>query len=214
MVHVWFSPLRRSRLLHGPSLAFAVTALLTGCSRTSLEIDDGLTLQIVDAADDQTDANVAEDAAAPVTNGVDAAPPLPAAPPSAPPAAPPADPCADMPPIPCPGGGFEYCIAGQYSACPKRCGMCVPGSQQVCFISYCHSWGVQTCAADGLSFGYCQEQSPPLPCQSIADTNHASAALEQCCIDNGYCCQDQFDLNKNGTTGEPIGQCSGVTCSP
>ena len=214
MVHVWFSPLRRSRLLHGPSLALAAAALLAGCSRTALEIDDGVTLPIVDAADDQADAYVGydalpvEDALPPITSPVKGPVTSPVE------AAAPSDPCANMPPIPCPGGGFEYCVAGQYSACPKRCGLCVPGSQEVCFISYCHSWGVQTCAADGLSFGYCEEQSPPSPCESAADTNHASAELEQCCIDNGYCCQDQFDLNKNGMTGEPVGQCSGVTCSP
>jgi len=206
--------LRRSRPLHGPGpalvaiAAVSLPALLTGCSRTSLEIDEGLALPILDAAvaDDQPEAAIAQDAAdaaqdvVAVVHAVDAAPPP--------------DPCAVMPPVPCPGGGYAYCVAGEYSACPTRCGLCVPGSQQVCFISYCHSWGVQICAADGLSFGYCQEQSPPSQCESIADQDHESAALEQCCIDNGYCCQDQFDLNGNGTTGEPIGRCSGVTCSP
>jgi hypothetical protein len=213
MVHVPFSAQRcRSRLLsrplHTPSLVLvaALAALLTGCSRTELELDDGLYLPVVDAAaaDVAPDAGAEapEDAVAVVTVVAIVE------------AAAPANPCADMPPIPCPGGGFEYCVAGEYSACPQRCGLCVPGSQEVCFISYCHSWGIQTCAADGLSFGYCQEQSPPSACESIADQDKVSASLEQCCIDNGYCCQDQFDLNGNGMTGDPIGQCSGVTCSP
>jgi hypothetical protein len=204
MVHVPFSAQRcRSRPLHSSILALAVAALLTGCSRTELEIDDGFDLPVVDAAaaDVAPDAGAeaAEDAVGVVTVAEAAAP---------------ANPCANMPPIPCPGGGFEYCVAGEYSACPQRCGLCVPGSEEVCFISYCHSWGIQTCAADGLSFGYCQEQSPPSACESIADQDKVSESLEQCCIDNGYCCQDQFDLNGNGMTGDPIGQCSGVTCSP
>jgi hypothetical protein len=207
MVHVPFSVhLRRSRFLsrplHSPSLVLvaALAALLTGCSRTELDIDDGLYLPVVDAAADVApDADAADDTVTTVSV-VEAAPPE--------------DPCANKPPIPCPGGDFQYCVAGEYSACPQRCGLCIPGSEQVCFISYCHNWGIQTCTADGLAFGYCQEQSPPSACESIADNDKASAALEQCCIDNGYCCDDQFDLNGNGTTGEPIGQCSGVTCTP
>jgi hypothetical protein len=208
MVRVPLSPQRCPVLLHSPSLALAaaaaVTALAAGCSRTGLDIDEDFAIPVVDSAvasnrpeaGPYADADAAEDTFV----GVEAAAPI--------------DPCANMPPIPCPGGGYEYCVAGQYSACPQRCGVCIPGSQQVCFISYCRSWGIQTCAADGLSFGYCQEESPPSQCGSIADQDHESAALEQCCIDNGYCCQDQFDLNGNGMTGEPVGQCSGVTCSP
>jgi hypothetical protein len=124
----------------------------------------------------------------------------------------PSDPCATMPPIPCPGGGFEYCVAGHYSACPTRCGACIPGSSRVCFITYCNAWGVQTCSSDGLSFGYCQENSPPSQCQSIADDDKSSPALEQCCIDSGNCCQDLYDLNGNGDTTDLIGSCSGTSC--
>jgi hypothetical protein len=212
---VRFPQLRCSRHLHGPSpaIAVAVAVLLIGCSRTGLEIDEGPPPSVDDAAtlDDTPDAAPETAPEGPPDAGVDVAKD---AAPVADVMPPPTDPCANMPPVPCPGGGFEYCVAGAYSACPKRCGACVPGSQEVCFISYCHSWGIQTCAADGLSFGYCQEESPPSECASIADQNHASPALEQCCIDNGYCCQDQFDLNGNGTKGEPIGRCGQVTCSP
>jgi len=206
---------RRSRHLHGPSLALAsvaaITALLTGCSRTGLEIGDGF-LPVGDAADDapsEAEVDAPQDVAAPqdVVSPQDVAPAVVAS-------STPQDPCANKPPIPCPGGGFEYCVAGAYSACPQRCDLCVPGSQQVCFLTYCHSWGVQTCAADGESFGYCQEQSPPAACASIADQDQITVALEQCCIDNGFCCEDTFDLNGNGKTGDPIGQCSQVACSP
>ncbi len=80
------------------------------------------------------------------------------------------------------------------SKCPKRCDLCVPGSQRVCYLSYCRYWGVQTCTADGRSFGLCLEQAPPPECQAVANAEHGSAALEQCCIDNGYCCVDTYDL--------------------
>jgi hypothetical protein len=118
-----------------------------------------------------------------------------------------------MPPVPCPGGGSKYCVAGHYSECPRRCSVCVPGSSRVCFITYCKSWGTQTCAADGLSFGYCQEQTPPSQCQSVADDTKPTRALEQCCIDSGKCCQDLFDLNGNGSTSDLIGNCSGTSCN-
>ncbi|MGH7436070.1 MAG: hypothetical protein ACRENE_10390, partial [Polyangiaceae bacterium] len=68
------------------------------------------------------------------------------------------DPCSGMPPMPCPGGGHSYCVNGHYSQCPQRCGICVPGSTRVCFQTYCSHWGIQVCAADGLSFGFCKEQ--------------------------------------------------------
>ncbi len=117
-----------------------------------------------------------------------------------------------MPPVPCPGGGYAYCVAGHYSECPKRCAACVPGSSRVCFITYCKSWGVQTCAADGLSFGVCEESEPPSQCAGTAEGDKASPALEQCCIDSGNCCQDLFDLNGDGNTSDQVGSCSGTTC--
>jgi hypothetical protein len=114
--------------------------------------------------------------------------------------------------IPCSGGGFRYCVAGRMSDCPTRCEVCMPGSSRACFLSYCKYWGTQTCAADGRTFGYCAEDTPPPECKAIADTNKYSRELEQCCLDNGYCCRDDFDLNKNGITNEHIGRCEAVTC--
>jgi hypothetical protein len=174
--------------------------LAVGCSRTGL--DDLEEWPLPTAADAGVDTEAPE--TAPPEAAVDSTPPpaMTAA----------ADPCADMPPLPCPGGGYEYCVAGHYSECPKRCAACIPGSTRVCFISYCQAWGVQTCAADGLSFGFCEETSPPARCAGTADQDKASPALEQCCIDSGNCCQDLYDLNGNGNTNEQIGNCSGTTC--
>jgi hypothetical protein len=117
-------------------------------------------------------------------------------------------------PIPCPGGGFRYCVGGRTSACPTRCEVCVPGSQRVCFISYCLYWGTQTCAADGRSFGPCREQRPPMPCDATARAHGASPELEKCCVDQGYCCLDAYDLDGDGNRGDLLGSCGGVSCEP
>ncbi len=189
--------------LHSPSLAFGLAVGLAACGgRTPLLVAE----EIPPPAADDAGADGAVPDAAALEHVVDAAPPRPPPPP-------PADPCANMPPIPCPGGGSQYCVAGHYSECPKRCAVCVPGSTRICFIAYCKSWGVQTCTTDGLSFGYCQEGSPPSQCESVADESRQSPALEQCCIDSGNCCQDLFDLNGNGSTSDQVGNCSGTTCN-
>lgn len=115
-------------------------------------------------------------------------------------------------PVPCPGGGERYCVAGRMSACPTRCETCVPGSERVCFLSYCTYWAAQVCAADGRSFGVCRERSVPSECRSVAEQHKDSPELEQCCIDNGYCCRDEYDLDNDGNRSEMLGQCDDVSC--
>jgi hypothetical protein len=116
-----------------------------------------------------------------------------------------------IPAIPCPGGGERYCVAGRMSACPERCELCVPGSERICFLSYCEFWAVQTCTADGRSFGICREHGVPPECKPFAKAN--SVKLEQCCIDNGYCCLDENDLDRDGNRREMLGNCTGVVCT-
>ncbi|HKQ70044.1 MAG TPA: hypothetical protein VJT73_11930 [Polyangiaceae bacterium] len=115
-------------------------------------------------------------------------------------------------PIPCPGGGSRYCVAGHFSSCPERCEVCVPGSQRVCYVSYCLYWGVATCAADGKGFGPCREERPPSTCAEVAKKHRNSPELERCCIDDGYCCLDEHDLDGDGNRGESLGQCDEVVC--
>lgn len=120
----------------------------------------------------------------------------------------------EVSPIACPEGGEQYCVSGAWSACPSPCETCMPGSERVCFNSYCKYWGVQTCTADGKSFGKCKEHDPPPECKSIAKDKKYSPELEQCCLDNGYCCKDTFDLDDDGNTGEMLGDCEDVLCKP
>ncbi|MGC4091394.1 MAG: hypothetical protein QM756_26650 [Polyangiaceae bacterium] len=118
----------------------------------------------------------------------------------------------DLPPLPCPGGGFSYCVAGKQSACPSRCEACIPGAERVCFTSYCTFWGTQTCTADGRSFGACRERAVPSECKNAAGREGDIANLERCCIDNGYCCVDSRDLDQDGDRSEMLGRCDDVIC--
>jgi hypothetical protein len=185
------------------SLLVAIAGVALGCGRSELDgLDDLISSDAGGAALEDGNAAVPSARVVPADDANAASD-----------ATPPADPCKDAPPIPCAGGGFKYCVAGRYSDCPTRCVVCVPGSQRVCLMAYCNYWGTQTCSADGQSFGYCVEHTAPPECQAIAEEHHDSSELEQCCLDHGYCCRDQFDLNHNGNTNEQIGQCSAVTCS-
>ena len=120
----------------------------------------------------------------------------------------------EVPSIPCEGGGEQYCVAGHMSECPTRCEACMPGAERICFNSYCKYWAVQTCAADGKGFGKCKEHDVPPECAAIAKDLKYSKELEQCCIDNDYCCADDFDLDHDGNTGDMVGRCEEVVCQP
>lgn len=118
----------------------------------------------------------------------------------------------DLAAQPCAGGGSRYCIAGRLSECPRRCEVCVPGSRRVCQVPFCTSWGVQVCAGDGRSFGICNEIPVPSDCAAVAKDRKRSSELEQCCIDRGYCCLDEFDLDHDGDRSEMLGRCEAVAC--
>lgn len=181
-------------------------ALASACSRSGLELVDGELVASDPDAAGVVDPNL-PDGALPsvcvpseeVCNGKD-------------------DDCDgkvdEVPPIPCEGGGAQYCVSGAFSLCPDRCEVCMPGSERVCFISYCKFWGSQTCAADGKGWGKCREDDPPSECKAVADEEKYSKALEQCCLDAGYCCVDTFDLDGDGDSKEMIGACDEVQCKP
>jgi hypothetical protein len=118
----------------------------------------------------------------------------------------------DLSPLACPGGGFKHCVAGAMSTCPTRCEVCIPGSVRICQNSFCTFWGEQECAADGQGFGPCRERRPPSACAETARKHQRSPELERCCIDNGYCCADEFDLDGDGDRAEMLGACEAVRC--
>jgi len=120
----------------------------------------------------------------------------------------------DQAAIPCPGGGERYCVGGRFSECPRRCDVCLPGGHRTCFVSFCTYWGHQDCAADGRSFGPCAEARVPSECASVAKDQKRSPALEQCCIDSGFCCVDEFDLDQDGDRTEMLGRCDDLLCTP
>src|SRR5450432_238032 len=185
--------------------ALCAALIGAGCGRTSL--DQAFGTPVTDAAVDRAvdrPADHAPPACVPepeICNGLD-------------------DDCngsidENLPAIPCPNGGSQYCVAGHYSDCPQRCEVCVPDSARTCFTSFCTYWGTQPCAPDGRSFGPCQEaKSVPPECQAVAQNMQRSAALEQCCLMNGYCCVDTFDLDNDGDRNEMIGNCGAVSCAP
>jgi hypothetical protein len=118
-----------------------------------------------------------------------------------------------IPPVPCPDGGNRYCVAGKLSECPKRCEACIPGGRRICFVPFCTFWGHQTCSPDGRGFGACvEEKSVPADCEAIARSKQRSRELEQCCLDKGNCCLDEFDLDGDGDRTEMLGKCAGVQC--
>jgi hypothetical protein len=200
----------------------ALLLIASACGRTPLGLEDGELFEppADDAAEPGVDARSFPDA--PVLP--DAAPADPP-PDSVPPGCEPSeeicngsdDDCDgrvdEVPPIPCPGGGERYCVAGRMSQCPRRCDVCIPGSARVCFLSYCKYWATQECSADGRSFGTCHEQDPPPACRRIANDKKYSRELEQCCLDNGYCCLDEFDLDRDNNRNELLGNCEEILCS-
>jgi hypothetical protein len=119
-----------------------------------------------------------------------------------------------QPAIPCPNGGFRYCVGGSYSACRVRCEVCVPKSERICFRSFCTYLWIQTCSGDGYSFGDCIEAPVPRECEKIAKDKMRSRELEMCCLANNYCCRDELDLDGDGDTNEMLGRCEAVTCTP
>jgi len=203
---------------------FASLIAAAGCGRTALEpVDtpvDAARDRSLDAPSDGRDAPPDLPPDLPIDRPRDVPPP----PPDAPVCVPQSEVCNGLddncdgnidegqPAIPCPNGGNRYCVGGHYSDCPRRCEVCVPGSKRTCITSFCTFWGSQTCADDGMSFGMCKESTPPAACKDVANRMQRSRDLEQCCIDNGYCCVDEFDLDGDHDTTEMLGRCEAIVC--
>ncbi|MCC7540257.1 MAG: hypothetical protein IT379_28820 [Deltaproteobacteria bacterium] len=116
--------------------------------------------------------------------------------------------------LPCPNGGESICIAGSYSACPRRCEVCVPASERICFISFCKIWGRQVCQADGFGWGGCSEEDPPSVCAGDGPFGAApdGQVTHDCCVSLGLCCVDRWDGDRDGDTDEAFGACEATFC--
>ena len=90
--------------------------------------------------------------------------------------------------------------------------VCVPGAWRYCDTpTYCR-WGVQYCDADGMDWGRCDEISAiPAACAPI--DGWYSPAAEACCVEQGLCCQDMWDLDHDGDTWESLGNCTDIVCN-
>jgi hypothetical protein len=78
--------------------------------------------------------------------------------------------------------------------------ICVAGSTRYCdTTTYC-SWGEQRCNDDGSGWGYCYEASPPAGCSGYYYD-------QDCCEAVGACCQDWYDSDGDGNSGDSVGDC-------
>ncbi len=227
-----FSAQRHSRV-HAcvRTLLIALAVAAAGCGRTALEpiyldLDAGAKDRPTERMDAPRDMAPEMAMEHPPDVAPDLAPDLPPPPPDGPVCVPKAETCnnadddcdgdvdEDVPPIPCPGTGARFCVGGHFSECPRRCVVCVPGSKRTCITTFCTFWGSQECADDGMSFGACKESQPPAACRDVANRMMRSRELEKCCIENDFCCVDEFDLDGDGDTKEMLGRCESITCDP
>jgi hypothetical protein len=73
------------------------------------------------------------------------------------------------------------------------------------------NWGTQACQPDGLEWGACEEVSA-IPSECAAVDGWYSPTAEACCVEQGFCCQDMWDLNENGDSWESLGNCVDIAC--
>lgn len=118
----------------------------------------------------------------------------------------------DIPPEPCEVSGSSRCVMGRWSECPDVCVGCVPGTVRQCFDAYCTGWGVQTCNESGNNWNSCQEASVPNVCDDGGGWVPTQPSTGQCCVDEGFCCQDYWDLDADGETDDSVGTCYGIDC--
>ena len=100
--------------------------------------------------------------------------------------------------------GHMQCIDCEWSEC-LMCTVCIPGARRYCDTpTYC-SWGEQTCNALGNSWGDCYESSPPPGCSGFGYD-------QDCCMEDGQCCQDWVDWDGDGDWDDSVGNCDDIVC--
>lgn len=121
----------------------------------------------------------------------------------------------DIPPEPCPEGGASRCVMGRWSECPLEVTTaCSPGSVRQCFDAYCTGWGVQVCNSSGSAFETCQEAAVPRNCEDEWGWAPHQLSTGECCIAEGFCCQDSWDIDGDGDFNDSVGTCYGIDNRP
>jgi hypothetical protein len=83
--------------------------------------------------------------------------------------------------------------------------VCQPGSCRYCDAPAYSTIGMQLCLMDGSGWSPCDETT--LWPASCSEHGWYSPAAQQCCFDEGFCCQDIWDLDSDGETWESFGAC-------
>ena len=86
---------------------------------------------------------------------------------------------------------------------------CEPGSCRICSPPAYDGFGTQTCVRDG-TWGPCNEEHIVEECHH--DGGWYSPCEAACCVMRGYCCQDMWDLDRDGDTWESLGECGERGC--
>ena len=121
----------------------------------------------------------------------------------------------DIPPEPCEDGGAQRCVMGTWSECPYAVTTaCSPGAVRQCFDAYCTGWGIQVCASDGSGFGNCGESTAPRDCEDEYGWAPSDRSTGECCIAQGLCCQDSWDIDGDGDRSDSVGTCYGIDNRP
>ncbi len=112
--------------------------------------------------------------------------------------------------------GWDCWYVGDFLVCessddrmPSEC--CIPGAWRYCVTNDFGRWGIHYCEESGEFWGPCSEiTSIPAECAHI--DSWFSPMAEACGVENGFCCQDTWDLDHDGDFGEALGDCIDIVC--
>ncbi len=100
----------------------------------------------------------------------------------------------------CEDDGSPYTITGE---------CCIPGAWRYCSTEHA-LWGIHYCEEDGEAWGVCSEVTIPADCVHV--DGWFSPDIEACCIEQGFCCQDTWDLDADEDLWESLGDCTDIVC--
>lgn len=98
------------------------------------------------------------------------------------------------------------CAPGECAIVPSVEEECDPGTCRYCDVLATDVWGTQTCEGDGRTWSPCVEEGT-IPEECFSDGGWYSVDEELCCILNGFCCRDLWDLDHDGDHQDSLGDC-------